>query len=508
MAVTVPPIGGFRRHVCSLQAFSAIAAKDRLDPESRAVCSVTRGRLSKKLLDWCEDLYDSMADNAELTSHVTPDTLWIPVRRRLGVSNLEYRTPCCADNVAVFVGVMEHIDWDWRDPRPAPVWSDLGGWIGHFMYLYAVDVFRVHTECSDLFRAMLTRLYTRRGITEPQTLILTQALAGAGMPVDVRAHVMSLDPQYRSHLETLYQLSRYPAYRLSLAVQSGDVECVQSLSTGVVFPACWSNLVVDACHVSDPVMFEWLWEHRAVDFHVSAEDYRRILCAALSVSFAEAVRIVFQEVMVRGVDYLPWVDNLWRVTHDVECAGVLLAHGCGVPGALFRTYDPVPARYLISRQFSIVPPTPEDAGAVMAFDVRLATVLLNAWSENDLPVVEYLCAALRMCRDRSLIRELVRVFDRVCNTDGSRDGIRCQCLSHAVLNVDLRQDSSISFIRMCMSLGADLNAQDPVNGRTVLMKAALNGSPRVERFLRALTRDMASCAHHVWRVGNTQINGV
>ena len=204
MSTSVPSVEGFRRHVCSLQAISAQAGISVLYPERRTsrrhkeICHRNRARLSKSLLAWCDEFYDSTDECIGLTSHLTSDSVWDGSSTELARLSLDHRDPCDPENIRVFVGVVDHIDWEWFE-RTGP--EPIADWIAHYFPKYAYAVFYEHSECRRTFFDLLTRLYKHPHISDALSLVVTKTLLMFGVPADVRTHIAQLDAHYDVHVQ-------------------------------------------------------------------------------------------------------------------------------------------------------------------------------------------------------------------------------------------------------------------------------------------------------------------
>lgn len=479
-----------RPHICSLRALAAVAARPQLDPDlhrdpaTKSACVRIRGKLSEKLLDWCDDLYGTLSMGTELARHIHPDTVWIPPAEiRSGFSWGRREIGGCdgPENIAVFCSVMDHIDWGYFDAELRHR-DNVIQWIAYNLKRYATAVFHDFIQCRELFMTMLTRLYRHPAILDRHTLLITEVLVSVGLPVHIREHIRLLDQRYDAHLETILDMSRAPMDTLSLAVKTGQLGYIEHVTDEHLLLESWSSLIVDACLTCEAPIFDYLWDLRSKLTDIEAEVYHHCASAALSVSNSRVLSILFHDCdeSMTGFASATWADRLLPGSHDDECTNILLHYGCDMHTSLFFNPNPQQLRYLLSRGASVIPPSLDDAGFVLCAAPDLACSLINRWRELDLPAFSYLCEAIRECGDHDILRQLVRVLDRTFELDNAGIQERNDCLSYVYLHHHMYH--GVLFYKTCLRLGVDIDVQDHVTGRSLLMDAARSGRDEIVRF--------------------------
>lgn len=196
-------VEGYHRHIMSLQGLAALAAgrSIRWDYQVSSrdwhACIRRRDGLSAKLLELCDHLYSASGGHEQLTTIITADAAWIS---QMFAVQWRHRwathPPCCPENVAVFIGVVDHIDWDWFANKYR---NEVGSWIGHYFDVYATAVFSDFPECRRPFMDMLTRVYKnpRLGWRE---YTITKSLCTANVPECVYEHIKQLDNHFVEHV--------------------------------------------------------------------------------------------------------------------------------------------------------------------------------------------------------------------------------------------------------------------------------------------------------------------
>ena len=475
-----------RPHICALQALSAVAARPLIDPDlhrdaaSKNACDVVRGRLSVDLLDWCDDFYGTLSTGTELARRIIPDTVWIlpdSVVSRINWGRHEIGGCESPENVAVVCSVLNHVDFGFFDPERRHRW-DAFKWIQHHVKRLASAVFHEFYECSEMFLTTLSRLYSHPHILDRHTLLITEALLSVGLPLHARQRIQELDQRYDAHLETIMTTAPSPVQRLSFAVKSGLLDYVLHGTDDRMVIENWRSLIVDACYACELPIFTYLWSHRSRLAGIGHTVYDNCARAALSVSNSSALAILLRdcdESMI-GWDRATWAGELMPHTRSVACTDILLQYGRPQDDALFNCFDAGQLRYLKSCGVSVIPPSIDDAVTLLCTDADFACTLLDRWSEEKLPVMEYLCAAIKECTEAGDLRCLVRILDRTFESCQQRN----ECLSYAFLNHHMHH--GVLFFKICLRLGVHVDVRDQVTGQTVLMRAARTGRDEMLRF--------------------------
>lgn len=426
------------------------------------------------MLAWIDELYDTTAERTNLTSHVTTDSMWIDPASTLNLRCMDAEDPYGPDNVAVFVHIVGHIDWGWYSHTDTDC---ISRWIVHYFEKYAHAVYREFPECRGMFLDMLKRVYKHPHISDALSSTVTRTLLTAGVPANARVCIEELDAHYDLHVQTMMEKSNEPLVKLVFAVRSGLMPYVQD-HADLVLPNIHS-LMCEACRCCDMSMFQYLWNDwsRAANYPYM---FSNLLSASLSVSNLDALCAVFNELDQRHISYAHWGTDLWGDVRDPRCADVLLERGCLLNTALETISHPAIVRHLILRRIPLIPSSVEVAADALVFDVHVARRLLDAWMAQGLPCMEYLCEAISVCTDPRVLTELVDILDSNYSSDDQWDERSAESLNVALLN---QGDHSERFITVCLRHGADVNAQDPDTGHTLLMKLMLNESWRAIRYL-------------------------
>lgn len=111
--------------------------------------------------------------------------------------------------------------------------------------------------------------------------------------------------------------------------------------------------------------------------------------------------------------------------------------------------------YLISHGLPVLPPSVEEAAYVLASDIDLARLLVDAWTDHSVLAVDCLCEAVCVCDDARVLRQIVRILDKALDCAGPCRIKRDRCLDEPFLNAGLRQD--VTFMWACLRLGADVD---------------------------------------------------
>lgn len=482
----VPPVEGFHRHICSLQACAAMAAMGTLHivPNVRLKFQrlrfEARGKLSVELLKWCDDFYDALFERCVGISIESTDVMWM----KCGLTEMtnymrdsEFRNLRSLESVAVLHGVVGHIAWT---TLSATRWVNnaMSGWIREYFPDYVVAALRETRENRRLFVAVLNRLYRYPGILDSHVALVTDAMLTAGVQADVRDEISHLDKRYSDHLKVIMNATTDPVERLSVAVNSGNVEYVLKEENKHVVRSNWARLMDDVCWICDPSMFQCLWEFRSSVGTVPTQVYVDLMQTALSGSDHHALRSILRELDEQGIDYRIYATSLWDEVHDTVSTDILLEHRVPVDSAVFCTRDPATVQDLISRGAPLTPPSMDVVAASLSSDIHIAHLLIEAWGINHPHAFEYVREAIYVCHEPRVLHELHDILRTRFHASAM---VLHHCVCTALLNADMTHD--LLFIRKCVRLGADINVQDGQDGMSVLMLAVLSGNDRLVDYL-------------------------
>lgn len=494
MAKLIPPLPAFHRHICTLQAFAAVCARSQLDRESSEFSDEMRGKLCISLLDWCDNFYDSLTEWSRISLISIPDAVWMPPTSALRyVGYREFQDHISTENIAVFVHILHHIEWgtfpsDRKHPHRA-----IAKWLIHYLPIYADAALYERCECRPMFLGMLTRIFKHPRISHSLTVLVTRILLTGGIPAFVRDHICQLLPSFPTILAQVISMTKSALDKLSVAISAGDLEFIRNQPDDTLIITNWPRLMEEACYACDDSMFHCLWIFRTRLRINNRETFLGILTAALCASNHNALGCVFVELNDRGLDFTPWSRLFWGHTHNTTCASILIEYGCPLSSALFSVADPATVTYLLRCGAPISPPSVAVAGDAISYDVDIAHMLCAAWTTAGLPTHEYLCAAISVCEDPLVLRELVRMHELVLRassgTSSTSDPVstdpisytRLRCIDHALLSS--RRVPDVRLVKACLHLGADINAQDAQTGRSALMNAIVSANTPVIRFL-------------------------
>lgn len=495
--MSVSPLHAFHRHICTLQAFAAFSARPELDRDSNEVSVADRARLSTSLRDWCDDFFDSLSEVSHLTAITIPDAIWMPptdALRYFAVHEIrsaqspgQQYWPRTAENVAVFLHIVNHIEWGSFDHDRISSNRSFVQWLLKYFPIYTDLALYDRRECRPMFIRMLTRLYTHPRITRAQTDWITRILLTGGIPACVRNHIRPLLPSFSEAVALIISTTDDPVDQLCVAIAGGDLEYIRSQPVDTLIIPNWQRLMEEASYACDQNVFRFLWNFRFRIRTNIRETFVTILRDVISAANHAVLETVCDELTVQGIDFSHCSDLLWPVTCDTECAAILIQRGCTPGTSLFRISDPATLSHLMHCDVPIAPPSAETAADAISYDIHIAHLFCAAWRTAGLPIHDYLCAAVSVCQDPAILRDLVRIYDSNPRASSDTDGSSSQgdamrlCLTKALLNSN--RVHHVRMVKAYVRLGADINAQDDVFGWTALMKAIVSKNTAIIRFL-------------------------
>lgn len=101
---------------------------------------------------------------------------------------------------------------------------------------------------------MLTRLYKNPRLLDALACTVTKTPMTAGVPMDVRQRLTLLDPLFISHLALVMAGTANTVDRLSIAANSGLIQCIVDDALHGLVLGYWDRWVEEACYSGDLAM--------------------------------------------------------------------------------------------------------------------------------------------------------------------------------------------------------------------------------------------------------------
>lgn len=473
-------IVGFHRHIPSLQAYAALAGQALLDPDlqtdpdSRHTCDLARSRFSQKCLIWLDDFYGNVMDGERFR---TADAAWMNRTEASFVPDFSLSHD--DRHISLFLHTLQHVDWS-RLP------SEL---LRTTLDCIQECTRNVHNSLYASRRQLyevLPRLYRRvQQFSDDLVGDVTEAILHAPAPVSLRLILKQLDRSYDVHLQTMRTRFRTATEQVSFAVRTGDLEWMTTTADTDVVLRSWSSLIEDTIFTSDHPMFDFLWGMKprvpAAVFHRPRVLFECMI-SALRVDNMRSMQYLSRAILDHEYDCSTWPPTVWSHAFSIEAADYLIRIGCPVDHAALWCSDVRVAQYLMSQGSSIIPSSNVEAAIALRYVGGIRYMALDAWSEADISMMPFLCAAIRSCTDHGMLRELVGIVcERFPDHTLIRDFILRDSVNKAFL--DDRIWADIAFLKTCLRLGADINAVHILTGRTALVNAARRRLLPAVRFL-------------------------
>ena len=458
---TILPAPGFHRHVPSLMAHCAMAARPLLQPdmhrdlERKQSCVNNRGRLSHQLLDWCDDLHMDIAeDSAKYCIHST-DALWL-----LPHVSTAFRPVKRIVEYEVCVHMFHHLDW----VRPN---------VGHVQRLRvllcnATRLLHRWPWYSGTFCMLMESVYTRMifsvGHSSDHVRALTLSLLKRHPRYKLRTTMAMCDPNFVEHFAlfedsvppTNLSHSRY--CRVSNSTFDDVITmCTDPISQNVPAIFCLALVMLSVEQVKTLLS--------VIDISRWSDDDRYdVVRSALKAGQADVLRKFLVMAPLTSAEER---NRVWHITWTIECADVCIERLYAFDGCVHFCTNGAVISHLLKRGVSPIPLNPNLSLLAWYDCVMVIGALSESWKAPDECLLNYLCRAICNCTDADVLRVLVRMVDHLFGGE-PRPETAQKALNDAYMNCSLSHDR---FLRMCVRLKADVDVRDEVYGENLLFRA-------------------------------------